>query len=79
MINKNKLLAKMVEHGYNQKKLAKELGVSENTLSDKLNGKRFFDTCAIDKICEILNIVDDAEKVNIFLTRPSQNRDNISA
>lgn len=68
MINKNKLLGKIAEQGYTQQKLALELGICKNTLSNKINGKGNFDTTEVKDICQILNIKDNEEKVQIFLS-----------
>ncbi len=75
-MNVNKLKAAIVESGYTQVSLAKELGVSKNTINAKINGKsRLFvdEACAI---CELLNISDDKQKASIFLSGSSQFRDN---
>lgn len=40
LMNKNKLLAVIAEHGDNQSKLADCLGISRVTLSKKINEKR---------------------------------------
>ena len=62
-----KLKGKMAEAGYTQKSLAKAIGISANSLGDKMNKKRAFNTNEIDAICEVLNITDPAEKALIFL------------
>lgn len=41
MLNKNLFLSKMVAKGYSQKTLAVEMGVSNNTLNSKINGKGY--------------------------------------
>lgn len=66
-MNKLKFLGKMVESGYTQKSLAVELGMSENTLGSRINGRSPFDTNEIDKICELCKIQDPIEKATIFL------------
>lgn len=65
----NKALFKMaVERaGYTQSKLAKELGISKNTLSNKVNGHTNVNVTEVSKICDILNIHNDEEKARIFL------------
>ena len=71
-MNKRRLRAAMVYAGYTQKELAAQLGISKNTLSDKINGKRPFDVIEVGNICSILGITDAEDKVRIFLTdRPS--------
>lgn len=63
----NKLKGKIVEAGYSQRSLAKELGMSKNTLNSKVNGKIPFNTVEIELICKKLGIHDVAEKASIFL------------
>ena len=41
-MNANKVRAKMRENGMTQADVAKSIGISENSLSRKLNGKREF-------------------------------------
>ena len=74
-MDKNRLLSYIVKKGYNQRTLAKALGVSKNTLNSKINRKSYFDTRMISDMCELLDITDDSEKIKIFLAPASQNRD----
>lgn len=71
MLNKNLLKAAIVRAGYTQTQLADMIGISLNTLSNKMMGITYFNTDQIDKICEALSITDNLEKANIFLTAPS--------
>lgn len=57
--NHSKLLGRMREFGFTQETLAKIIGINESTLNAKLNGKAYFTTKEIDKICEALNIAGD--------------------
>lgn len=57
--NHSKLLGRMREYGFTQETLAKEIGINESTLNSKLNGRAYFSTKEIDKICKILNISND--------------------
>jgi transcriptional regulator with XRE-family HTH domain len=66
----------IVRKGFTQETLARALKMSQNTLSAKILGKSYFDTDEIDKICELLDITDNEEKAQIFLSAPSRNRDN---
>ena len=68
MLNKNLLKAAIARAGYTQGKLAKEVGMSENTLSLKMSGTSWFDTKQIDDICKVLNITENEEKAQIFLS-----------
>ena len=77
MIDKQRLRGAMASVGLTQKQLAKVIGISPNTLSAKINGRSFFDTQEIDKICTTLQIYNGDEKAKIFLPLSSQNRDVI--
>lgn len=55
VVNVNLLKSYMVRAGYTQKKLAQELGISEQTLTRKLK-KRVFGTDEASKIVELLSI-----------------------
>ena len=67
MIDVKKLKGKMVEMGVTQKDLATKIGMSTNSLNNKINGKRAFNTEEICHICEMLQISDDVLKAQIFL------------
>ena len=71
LTNKNLLLGKLAMKGYNQMRLAQAIGISKNTLSAKINGHRPFNTDEVINICEVLDIVSDTEKLNIFLSNAS--------
>ena len=75
MVDKNLLRSAIARVGMTQEKLATAIGISQNTLSAKILGRSFFDTDEIDRICNVLSIVDNTEKANIFLAPASQNRD----
>ena len=57
----------MVAMGYSQKSLASKVRVSKNTLNATINGKRQINASEINKVCKLLNIDNDIEKVDIFL------------
>lgn len=67
-MNKNLLLGKIAASGLTCKQVATLIGVSKNTFSAKINGKTYFDTEQIDRLCDVLHIDDDEEKVKIFLS-----------
>lgn len=72
MVAVNKIKARMVLMGYTQKSLAAEMtkrgvNTSENTLSNKMNGKTKFDCVDADVICDILNLETPAERAEFFL------------
>ena len=66
MLDKNKLLGKIAECGHTQKSLAAALGIGNNTMSSKINGKSSLTIDEADLICEILHITDVEEKGRIF-------------
>lgn len=63
----SKLKAKMVEKGFNQKKLAKEIGISESHFVRKLKGEYPFTQKEINLICQILEI-EQVEIGSYFFT-----------
>lgn len=65
-MNTKLLKAKMVENDITQNKLAKDIGISANSLSRKLNGSREFKLSEICSICEVLSIEDP---IAIFLSK----------
>lgn len=75
LVDKNLLRGAIARAGMTQEKLASAIGISQNTLSAKILGRSFFDTEEIDRICDVLSIVDNNEKANIFLAPASQFRD----
>ena len=60
-MNTNILKGKMAEKGYTQEKLAKEVGISTNSMSRKLLGERQFRLGEVIKICDVLDIEDPRE------------------
>lgn len=72
MLDRNLLLSIMARQGYSQSKLAEEIGLSKNTVSDMMNGKRFPRTDEVESICVVLGITDKRLKADIFLNTPSQ-------
>lgn len=72
MVDVNKLRSQMVLKGYTQRSLVAEMNergvkTTENTISSKMNGRSQFDCDDADVICDILGIVNPAEKADIFL------------
>jgi len=72
LLNKNKLRGAIVAAGMTQNEVAARIGISRNTFSAKVNGKTCFDSDQIEKICQIVGIIDPAEKANIFLSESSR-------
>lgn len=56
IFNHSKLLGKMRECGYTQKKLAQAIRMNEGTLNQKLKSKSVFTTDEMDSICMLLDI-----------------------
>ena len=75
LLNVKKLLGRMVEKGYTQRKLAKAIDMSENTMSSRITLKTSFNIDEIERICNVLGIVDNSDKIEIFLFSSSHNRD----
>lgn len=72
MVDINKLKARMVLAGYNQSTLTiacKEKGykIGKNAISYKLNGRSPWTCDDADMLCDVLNIIEPAEKAAIFL------------
>ncbi len=67
-MNKWRLTEYIEKAGFSQRSLAKELGISKNTLNNKINGRGCFDTDEVKTICEKLGIADNSAKVEIFLS-----------
>lgn len=57
-MNANLLRAKIKEHGETQETTARAIGISPNSLSRKINGKRDFTLYEVSKLCKYLNICD---------------------
>lgn len=54
--NHSRLRGKIKECGLSESQLAKEIGMTRTSLSDKLNGKFYFKTVEIYNICNVLGI-----------------------
>ena len=67
--NHNKLRGKIIEKYGTQGAFAKALGVSERTLSLKLNGKIFFAQDEMNKILKLLGETVDSIKEYFFIEK----------
>lgn len=74
-MNSNLLRAAMAEKGINQAKLADLIGISPNSLSRKMNGRRDFSLAEVVAITEALDLKCPQD---IFLRRTSQIRNERS-
>lgn len=79
MLNVNLLRGRMSEKGYSQRQLANKIGISENTLSSRMCLHTPLNTEEIENICNVLDIIEPDDKINIFLGVSSHNRDEKSA
>lgn len=62
--NYQKLLGRIKEKGYTQRKLASNLGMNPGTLSAKLNNKSKFTQREMNGICKMLDISN--EEIGIY-------------
>lgn len=69
-MNTNLLKAKIAEKGETQKSVAKAIGISENSLSRKLNGIREFRLSEVLSLCGFLDIDNPKD---IFFTQEIPN------
>lgn len=67
-MNANLLKGKIVAAGLTQYELADKLGISHNTMSSRMSGRSSFTLEEVQRICELLPITDNSEKVDIFLS-----------
>ena len=54
--NTNLLRAKIVEKGFTQSKIARLIGISYQSFSNKINNKADFKASEIQAVCDILSI-----------------------
>ena len=71
MVNANLLRGKIVSSGFTQKDVAAALGMSENTLTAKINGTSSFTLKEVFALCGLLRITESQEKCDIFLAGAS--------
>ncbi len=65
-----KLLEKKIEQsGLKKNFIAKTIGLSPYGLAKKINNETEFKTSEVNKLCEILNISDLADKDRIFFAK----------
>ena len=75
-MNSNLLRAALAQQGMTQGKLAELVGISPNSLSRKLNGKRQFTLGAVEAISRVLELQNPAA---VFCDRKSQIRNEKEA
>lgn len=67
MINTKLLKSYFVKNGLKQEEIAKKIGISYQSLSDKINNKSQFKVDEVSILCKILDIKD--EKDDIFFAK----------
>lgn len=75
-MNSNLLRAALAQRGMTQGKLAELVGISPNSLSRKLNGKRQFTLGEVEAISRVLELQNPA---TVFFDRKSQIRNEQEA
>ena len=66
MVNTAKLKALIVLNGFTQRSLSTATKIGVTPLNEKINNRGVFRCDEVDRICEVLNITDPAEKCDIF-------------
>lgn len=67
-----KLKGRLVAAGLTYTDVAKAMNLSKNTICRKINGQTAFTTDEVIKLCDLLLILDNGEKCDIFLRHVSQ-------
>ena len=75
MLKPNLLKAAIVRAGLTQGDFAKEIGISYNTMTSRMNGETSFSIDEVDKAKGVLDI-DNSEIIAIFFEDESLKRDN---
>lgn len=66
MINTKLLKSYFVKNGFTQEEIAKKIGISSQSLSDKINNKVQFKVDEVSSLCEILEITHDKDNIFFF-------------
>jgi transcriptional regulator with XRE-family HTH domain len=72
MINSALLADRISASGLTHFELAKLIGISKNTFSAIMTGKKSPTIEQVDTICNVLNITDNNAKAQIFLSESSR-------
>ena len=67
IVQANLLRAEIAMKGMSCREVAEKAKISRSAFSAKINGQRPFDTDEAVRICQVLGIVDNHRKVEIFL------------
>ena len=63
MIQTNLLQSYFKRNGLRQEDVAKKIGISKQSLSDKINNKVQFKVDEVSLLCELLNISEEKEQI----------------
>ena len=63
MINTKLLKSYFVKNGLKQEEVAKSIGISYQSLSDKVNNKVQFKINEVSSLCDILKIAEDKDEI----------------
>lgn len=63
MINTKLLKSYFVKQGLKQEEIAKKVGISYQSLSNKINNKVQFKVDEVSSLCEILEITNDKDSI----------------
>ena len=63
MINTKLLKSYFVKNGLTQEDVAKKIGISYQSLSDKVNNKVQFKVNEVSSLCEMLSINEDKDEI----------------
>lgn len=74
MLQPNLLKAAIIRAGYTQGEFARLIGISQNSLTSRMNGERQFSIDEVDRTRAVLGI-DNTEICDIFFADVSLNRD----
>lgn len=69
MTNTSLLKERLKASGLKLEFIAKKIGITRQSLSDKVNGKTQFNQYQINELCELLGITDLKEKDAIFFAK----------
>lgn len=69
----SKLLGRIKECGFTQETLAREIGMTKSTMSQKLNNKAYFTLLEMAKIQNVLGIAVDDMGIYFFARKVQKN------
>lgn len=70
-MNKAAFKYALAKRNITQKQLAEKLGVDENTVSHWVNGRTNVTLAIANRLCDVIGITDNDEKINIFFSNQS--------